>query len=78
MASLEATAADLAAALLAALQRDAEECLKELGMPIGSLPVSLPGPQERAAMRNVRDTTMAWREATPCPYGQHAGIGVQG
>jgi hypothetical protein len=53
--SLENIAWDLAAALLMALQRDAAACLAALGAPIGSMPGPGPGPQERAALRNVRD-----------------------
>lgn len=56
--SLENIAWDLAAALLIALQRDADACLEELGTPTGSLPTPQLRPQERAAMRNARDAAM--------------------
>jgi hypothetical protein len=53
--SLDVVAWDLTAALLMALQRDAAACLTGLGGPGGAMPAPPPGPQERAAMRNVRD-----------------------
>lgn len=61
--SLEATAWDVAAALLMALQRDAEGCLEQLGVSAGQLPAPRRGPQERAAMRNVNDAVMRWRRS---------------
>lgn len=60
---LEVTAWDLAAALLMSLQRDADGCLEQLGASAGQLPAPRPGPQERAAMRNVNDAVMRWRRS---------------
>src|SRR5581483_11446498 len=65
--SLETAAGDLAAALLSSLQRHADGCLEGLGTPRGSLPAPPPGPQERAAIRNVRDATMQWRTPATQP-----------
>jgi hypothetical protein len=73
--SLETAAADLAAALLVSLQRNADGCLEGLGTPRGSLPTRPPGPQERAAIRNVRDATMYWRTPATRPREEHAGEG---
>ena len=55
----ETMAVDLATALVASLTYNADACLEQLGEPIGSLPAQMPGPQERAALRNTRDAAMA-------------------
>ncbi len=57
-ATPETMAADLATALVASLAYNADACLEQLGMPIGSLPTQAPGPQERAARRNAHDAAM--------------------